>query len=83
MTQANLALLSKEELIALLTKASEPKRLTMKVSEKGALSIYGLGRFPLTLYKGQWERLMTAIPDIKVFMAQNDAMLATKDAASA
>jgi hypothetical protein len=71
--------LSKEQLIALLAKANEPKRLTMKVSEKGALSIYGLGRFPVTLYRGQWERLATAMPDIKVFMTQNAALLATKD----
>jgi hypothetical protein len=71
--------LSKEQLIALLAKANEPKRLTMKVSAKGALSIYGLGRFPVTLYRGQWERLATAMPDIKVFMAQNTALLATKD----
>ena len=71
--------LSKEELIALLNAASSPKRLSMKVSEKGALSIYGLGRFPVTLYRGQWERLATAMPDIKVFLAQNSALLATKD----
>lgn len=71
--------LSKEQLIALLAKANEPKRLTMKVSPKGGLSIYGLGRFPVTLYRGQWERLATAMPDIKVFMAQNTALLTTKD----
>ena len=71
--------LSKDELIALLNAANQPKRLTMKVSEKGALSVYGLGRFPVTLYRGQWERLATAMPDIKVFMSQNASLLATKD----
>ena len=67
------------EMQAQLAQANQPKRLTMKVSEKGALSIYGLGRFPVTLYRGQWERLATAMPDIKVFMSQNAALLATKD----
>jgi len=75
----DLSALSKDELIALLNAANQPKRLSMKVSEKGALSIYGLGRFPVTLYRGQWERLATAMPDIKVFMSQNAALLATKD----
>lgn len=66
------------EMQAKLAAASAPKRLTMKVSEKGALSVYGLGRFPVTLYRGQWERLATAMPDIKVFMDQNAALLAVK-----
>ena len=70
--------LSKEQLIALLAKAQEPKRLTMKVSDKGALSVYGLGRFPVTLYRGQWERLFTAVPDMKVFIEQNASLLAAK-----
>lgn len=63
----------------LVDAANQPKRLTMKVSDKGALSVYGLGRFPVTLYRGQWERLFTAIPDMKAFMAQNASLLATKD----
>lgn len=75
----NLNEMTKEELIAHIASLSSPKRLTMKVSEKGALSVYGLGRFPVTLYRGQWERLATAMPDIKVFMSQNAALLATKD----
>ena len=70
--------LSKEELIALLAAANSPKRLTMKVSKKGALSLYGLGRFPVTLYRGQWERLALAMPDIKVFIEQNADLLAVK-----
>ena len=70
--------LSKEQLIAMLAAANAPKRLTMKVSEKGALSVYGLGRFPVTLYRGQWERLALAMPDIKVFIEQNADLLAVK-----
>ena len=71
--------LSKEQLIAMLQAASAPKALTMKVSEKGALSIYGLGRFPVTLYAGQWERLLGAADQIKAFMTANAALLATKE----
>ena len=63
---------------AKLDAANQPKRLTMKVSEKGALSLYGLGRFPVTLYRGQWERLALAMPDIKVFIEQNADLLAVK-----
>lgn len=62
-----------------LAAASAPRALTMKVSEKGALSIYGLGRFPVTLYAGQWERLLGAADQIKAFMTANASLLATKD----
>lgn len=50
----------KAENAALSAKSSAPRSLTLKVSEKGAISIYGLGRFPVTLYKGQAERVFTA-----------------------
>jgi hypothetical protein len=58
-----------------------PRRgaLTMKVSAKGALSIYGLGRFPVTLYKEQWERLLGASDDIHAFLAENEALLKSKE----
>ena len=71
--------LTKEQLIAMLQAANQPKALTMKVSEKGALSIYGLGRFPVTLYAGQWERLLAATDAIRAFMTANASLLATKD----
>lgn len=71
--------LSKEQLIALLQAANTPKRLTCKVSEKGALSVYGLGRFPVTLYSGQWERLFAARDMIAAFAKANASLLATKD----
>lgn len=70
--------MSKEQLIALLTAASAPKALTLKVSDKGALSVYGLGRFPVTLYRGQWERLAKHMPEIERFIAANAALLAVK-----
>jgi len=52
--------------------------ITMKVSEKGAVSIYGMGRFPVTLYKEQWLKLLDMSDDIRAFIAANDAQLKTK-----
>ena len=53
--------------------------LSMKVSEKGALSIYGMGRFPVTLYKEQWLKLLNIAEDIKKFIQENDGRLKSKD----
>jgi hypothetical protein len=53
--------------------------LRMKVSEKGAVSIYGMGRFPVTLYKEQWLRLLDVSDEIRAFIAANDAQLKKKD----
>lgn len=53
--------------------------LSMKVSEKGALSIYGMGRFPVTLYKEQWVKLLGISEDIKKFIQENDHLLKTKE----
>jgi hypothetical protein len=53
--------------------------LTMKVSEKGALSIYGMGRFPVTLYKEQWLKLLSIAEEIKSFIKENDSALKTKE----
>jgi hypothetical protein len=61
-----------------LKKAGRGK-LAMKVSEKGALSVYGMGRFPVTLYKEQWLRLLTMADEIKAFIAANDANLKSKE----
>ncbi len=52
--------------------------ISMKVSEKGALSIYGMGRFPVTLYKEQWLKLMDMSDQIRGFIAANDDKLKTK-----
>jgi hypothetical protein len=62
-------------------KASKPPKgqLSMKVSEKGALSIYGMGRFPVTLYKEQWLKLLGIADEIKTFIDQNDSRLKTKE----
>jgi hypothetical protein len=53
--------------------------LRMKVSEKGALSIYGMGRFPVTLYKEQWLKLLNMADDIRAFIQANDTQLKTKE----
>lgn len=63
----------------LKTKAGAGGGLSMKVSEKGALSIYGMGRFPVTLYKEQWLKLLGIADDIKKFIADNEGRLKTKD----
>lgn len=60
-------------------KSGGPKAITMKVSEKGAVSIYGMGRFPVTLYREQWEKLLEKGDDIKAFIAANAAKLKTKE----
>ena len=52
--------------------------ITMKVSEKGAVSIYGMGRFPVTLYKEQWLKLLERSDDIRKFIAANEGQLKTK-----
>ena len=52
--------------------------ITMKVSEKGGLSVYGMGRFPITLYKEQWLKLLDMSDAIRSFIAANDAALKTK-----
>jgi len=59
-------------------KRSSSKGLSLRVSEKGALSVYGLGRFPVTLYKEQWLRLLDMTEDIRGFIRQNEAQLKSK-----
>jgi len=59
-------------------KQSTSKGLSLKVSAKGAVSVYGLGRFPVTLYKEQWLRLLDMTEDIQTFIRQNEAQLKTK-----
>jgi hypothetical protein len=59
-------------------KRSSSKGLSLRVSEKGAVSVYGLGRFPVTLYKEQWLRLLDMSEDIKMFIKQNEGQLKSK-----
>ena len=69
----------KAENAALKTNKSPRGTLSMKVSEKGALSVYGMGRFPVTLYKEQWSKLLGIADDIKAFIEENDHLLKTKE----
>ncbi|HKE11541.1 MAG TPA: hypothetical protein VKE73_08220 [Myxococcota bacterium] len=59
-------------------KARSRRGVTLKVSEKGGVSVYGLGRFPVTLYKEQWTKLLDLADDIRTFIRENDAQLKTK-----
>lgn len=79
----NLNELSREQLIAMLATAqtASQRKLTLKVSEKGAVSLYGMGRFPVTLYGTQWERLLNDADTIKAFLAAHASLLATKPTA--
>ena len=52
-------------------KKNTPRALSLKVSQKGALSVYGLGRFPVTLYPGQMARLLSIKEEIETFIADN------------
>jgi len=54
-------------------------QMSLKVSEKGGLSVYGLGRFPVTLYKEQWTRLLAMADEIRNFIRDNDSALKTKE----
>ena len=56
----------------------KPGELRMKISETGGLSVYGLGRFPVTLYKEQWKRLLDHAEEIKKFLEENDHNLKAK-----
>jgi len=54
-------------------------QISLRVSEKGALSVYGLGRFPVTLYREQWEKLLGIADEITNFIRQNDHSLKKKE----
>lgn len=86
----NVTNLTPEQLIAALEaaraenaalKQKEAKRttLTLKVSDKGAVSLYGMGRFPTTLYGQQWEKVLNHADTIRAFLKDNAHKLATKE----
>ena len=60
-------------------KGRAAKGLNLKVSEKGAVSVYGLGLFPLTLYKEQWEKVLAMEKDIRAFIAEHETELKIKE----
>jgi hypothetical protein len=69
-----------ERLRAENEKLKKPSRgqMSLKVSEKGGLSVYGLGRFPVTLYREQWEKLLGMADEIRSFIHDNDEALKKK-----
>lgn len=93
MSTLDLSKMTADQLRALIAKmaAAPANRLSFKVtipreatattkaSAGGALSVYGLGRFPVTLYRSQWERLLGAANEINAFILANAAILTTKD----
>jgi hypothetical protein len=60
-------------------KQKRSSAVSMKVSEKGAVSVYGLGRFPVTLYQEQWQKLLALSEDIKSFIDENRSRLKVKE----
>lgn len=60
-------------------QAARKTKLTLKVSDKGAVSVYGMGRWPVTLYASQWERLLASKDEIVAFIETNRDQLAVKE----
>jgi hypothetical protein len=76
---------TKEELLARIAElekqvgAKKDRKLEFKVSEKGGVSLYGLGRFPVTLYREQWEKLLDVADELRAFIAENTDRLKVKE----
>ena len=62
-------------------KRDRGRTVSLKVSAKGGVSVYGLGRFPVTLYKEQWITLLAMTDEIREFLTEHDAELKTKSGA--
>ena len=60
-------------------KKAAVKGISLKVSEKGAVSVYGMGRFPVTLYMEQWLKLLEMGEQIRTFIKDNESKLKKKD----
>jgi hypothetical protein len=59
-------------------KSQRGRSVTLKVSEKGGVSVYGVGRFPVTLYKEQWAKVLAMADEIRAFIKEHDAELKAK-----
>ncbi|HEY4222870.1 MAG TPA: hypothetical protein VGO62_16045 [Myxococcota bacterium] len=77
--KAELERLKKENETLKTAAKAKPGQFSMKVSEKGAVSIYGLGRFPVTLYQEQWNKLLDRVDDIRDFIKANESSLKKKE----
>jgi hypothetical protein len=60
-------------------KRTASRGTTLRVSAKGGVSVYGLGRYPVTLYKEQWKKLLEMADDIRAFIRDNEKDLKSKD----
>lgn len=69
----------KANAFAAMQASRKPGKLTLKVSKAGAVSVYGMGKWPVTLYQSQWTRLIESMGEIKAFISANADLLATKD----
>lgn len=63
-------------------KGQRARGVSLKVSEKGGVSVYGMGRFPITLYKEQWLKLLDMADEIRTFIRENESSLKAKAAAA-
>lgn len=68
----------KQKLAEAEAKLSSVNPVSFKVTEKGAVSLYGLGRFPVTLYQSQWDRVFSETENLKKFMEENKDKIAAK-----
>jgi hypothetical protein len=78
--QAELARLKAENEALRAQGKAKPGQFSLKVSEKGAVSVYGMGRFPVTLYQEQWLKLLDRGDEIREFIRLNEGQLKKKDA---
>jgi hypothetical protein len=60
-------------------KRTQSRGISLKVSEKGGVSVYGMGRFPVTLYKEQWRRLLDMADEIRAFIREHESELKSKE----
>lgn len=76
---ANLSAMTREQLEAMVTRfqAQAQRKLTLKVSAKGAVSLYGMGRFPVTLYAAQWDKVLSEAEAIREFIKTHEAVLSS------
>lgn len=75
----NLSQMTREQLEAMVTNMTKQAqtKLTLKVSKKGAVSMYGMGRWPVTLYPAQWDKVLNEADAIREFCKVNEALLSS------
>ena len=76
--QSQLSTMTREQLEAIVMAANKPRKHMMKVSEKGAISVYGFGKWPVTLYSQQFIELLDMADDIRAFATANASLLSVK-----